>query len=222
MAAGGIEMCGRYLFSEAEAEDILEIIRDVEGRTGAGTVKRGEIFPTDSAPILLARDRSVRPELFVWGFPGFRGKNVIINARAETAHEKPMFRRSLAARRCVIPSTGFFEWGIADNDGTADSEVDIINPLLPVTGTRKGKPKKQKYLFRIPGEKVLYMAGLYNIYQDGPRFVILTTAANESMMDVHDRMPLILRRELIEDWLFDDGKVPELLRQSPVLEKTAV
>ena len=52
--------------------------------------------------------------------------------------------------------------------------------------------------------------------------MILTTAANESMMDVHDRMPLILRRELIEDWLFDDGKVPELLRQSPVLEKTAV
>lgn len=215
-------MCGRYLFSEAEAEDIREIIRDVEERTGAGTVKRGEIFPTDSAPILLGSGRSVRPELFVWGYPGFSGKNVIINARAETASEKPMFRKSLAARRCVIPSAGFFEWGLISGAGSADNDAGAgIAADAAMLGIRQGKPKKQKYLFRLPGEKVLYMAGLYNIYPEGPRFVILTTAANASMIDVHDRMPLILSKDLIEDWLFDDGRVPELIRRSPILEKAA-
>lgn len=214
-------MCGRYLFSEAEAEDIREIIRDVEIRTGAATVKRGEIFPTDRVPILLAQNHSIRPELFTWGFPGFRGKSVIINARAETAHEKPMFRNSLITRRCIIPSTGFFEWGSTDEETNDMEYSSVLIPGMARSGAGS-KSKKQKYLFRISGEKVLYMAGLYNIYQGEPRFVILTTAANTSVIDVHNRMPLVLRKELIEDWIFDDGRVSELMRESPMLERTAV
>lgn len=48
-----------------------------------------------------------------WGLPGFRGRQQIINARAETVTEKPMFRRSIAFQRCVIPATGFYEWDAA-------------------------------------------------------------------------------------------------------------
>ena len=48
-----------------------------------------------------------------WGLPGFRGRQQIINARAETVTEKPMFRRSVAFQRCVIPATGFYEWDSA-------------------------------------------------------------------------------------------------------------
>lgn len=72
------------------------------------------------------------PELLAWGFPRFDKKGVVINARAETAPDKPMFRKCLEQRRCVIPSTGFYEWA-------AD---------------------KTKYRFRLPGEDALYMAGL--------------------------------------------------------------
>ena len=59
------------------------------------------------------------------------------------------------------------------------------------------------------------MAGFYERCQDGERFVILTTAANDSMRPVHDRMPLLLEREEIEDWLFDDSLTPKFLEKTP-------
>ena len=61
------------------------------------------------------------------------------------------------------------------------------------------------------------MAGLYNHYQDEDRFVILTTAANESMKPVHDRMPLLLERDEIGKWLFEDNLTEVLLRKTPAL-----
>ena len=221
-------MCGRYLFTEAESEDIQNIINDVESRTGEGTVKRGEIFPTDRVPVLLPLGDSVRPELLTWGFLGFRGgKSIIINARSETAHEKQMFRNSLNSRRCIIPSTGFFEWGpvIINSEGkpenlNGDSQISLWETKPP--SRPSNKTKKQKYLFSLLGEKVLYMAGLYNVFDGESRFVILTTKANSSVEDVHSRMPLILRAELINDWLFNSEQVEELLQESPILKKVAV
>lgn len=98
-------MCGRYsLFDEREIADIDRIIREVEERFRE-KVKTGEIYPTDRAPILLGQDG--HPEPAGWGYPHFSGKGVIINARAETAQEKRLFRDSLLARRCAVPSTGF-------------------------------------------------------------------------------------------------------------------
>jgi putative SOS response-associated peptidase YedK len=132
------------------------------------------------------------PELISWGFPNFKNKGVIINARAETAQEKPMFRESLLMRRCAVPSTGFFEW--------------------------KHDASKQKYLFRLPQETMLYMAGFYNQVADSsgipvPAFVILTTAANDSVSPLHNRMPLILDKETSEKWLYDrDAALQILLR----------
>ena len=64
---------------------------------------------------------------------------------------------------------------------------------------------------------MLYMAGLYNRYQDEDRFVILTTAANESMKPIHDRMPLLLERDEIDKWLFEDGLTQRFLQKTPAL-----
>ena len=90
----------------------------------------------------------------VWGYPRFQGKSgSIINARSETAGERPMFRRSLAERRCVIPTTGFFEWGPGEGGG------------------------KRKYRFNRPGTRALYLAGLWNEFAGEEKCVILTTAA---------------------------------------------
>ncbi|MFR6334052.1 MAG: SOS response-associated peptidase, partial [Eisenbergiella sp.] len=91
------------------------------------------------------------------------------------AEERPMFRKSLHGRRCAVPSTGFFEW------------------------TQQGE--KIKYRFNLPDSRVLYMAGIYNEFKDENRFVILTTGANHSIADVHNRMPVILTERNVEDWI---------------------
>ena len=61
------------------------------------------------------------------------------------------------------------------------------------------------------------MAGFYDLTDGGERFVIITTQANASMIKVHNRMPLILEKEQIKDWLSDDSAVESLLQQTPVL-----
>lgn len=179
-------MCGRYNFSQEESDEIREIVREVERRQ-RGEFKTGEIYPTNAAPVLVAGDDRPVPELLTWGFPGFKGQRTIINARAETAPDKPMFRKCLEQRRCVIPSTGFYEW----DEG------------------------KQKIRFNLPGDRALYMAGLYNEFAGEPRYVILTTAANESIADVHNRMPVVLPRERITEWIGDLAAAMDILHTVP-------
>lgn len=77
------------LFSGEEAQDIRDIIEEVQRKVN-GEIKTGEIFPTDKAPILIQQKGVMIPEAVKWGFPGFQGKGIIINARSETAPEKPM------------------------------------------------------------------------------------------------------------------------------------
>jgi len=185
-------LCGRYQFTAEQSAEILQIIPEVSQRHGEGSWRPGEICPTDKAPVLVAGEHEVHPELYRWGYryPG----NLVINARAETAAEKPMFRESVAARRCVVPSTGFFEW---DAD-------------------------KRKYLFTHPGQDALYMAGLYAVRDGEPCYCILTTAANDSIREVHNRMPLVLLREQIGPWLRSPEQAGQILRtQPPMLSRTA-
>ena len=170
-----IKMCGRYvLFSDTEMHDIRDIIDEVQRKVN-GEIKTGEIFPTDKAPVLIQEQGIITPDAVKWGFPNFRNKGVVINARAETAPEKPMFRRSLEVKRCVIPSTGFYEWS---HDG-----------------------QKKKYQFNLPGSGALYMAGLWNDFDGERRFVILTTEANASMSEIHNRMPVVLTHPEMEQWM---------------------
>jgi len=172
-------MCGRY--SIADEEDLMEIrqiLHEVSQRyqntSKLDQMKTGEIFPTNIAPILIHTDGETVPDIFKWGFPRWDGKGVIINARAETALEKPMFRESLLVRKCIIPTTGFYEW--KSEEGT-----------------------KTKYLFRIPNTSVLYLAGMFHGSEES--FTILTTEANPSMSAYHNRMPVIIRHEELGDWL---------------------
>ena len=104
-------MCGRYaFFTDRELAEIDEILDQLDKDMNRDRMKTGEIFPTDLAPVLLPGREKPRPVLMNWGFPNFRNKGVIINARSETAWDKKMFASSLRERRCAIPSTGFYEW----------------------------------------------------------------------------------------------------------------
>lgn len=196
-------MCGRYVvYTDGEYDKMDSIVHEVERKLrGSAVLKTGEIFPTDLAPVLRTEGGALSAVPMVWGFPRWNGGGVVINARAETAADKNMFRAAVFSRRLVVPSTGFFEW--------------------KRTG---GKKLRDKYLLRLPGTPMLYMAGLYNLYRqpDGSelgRFVILTTAASQSVSVLHDRMPVILRPEEAKAWLRGGADAGQFLtRPGPELE----
>ena len=109
-------MCGRYQFSADEYKEIRQIVRDAQRRSEENELTfpmAGDICPSQVAPVLVSRGEKILGEFQQWGLPGFRGRQQIINARAETVTEKPMFRRSIAFQRCVIPAIGFYEWDAA-------------------------------------------------------------------------------------------------------------
>lgn len=201
-------MCGRYLIeaqADTEMDDILdELSEHSQDSSETAAAKTGEICPNDAAPVLIRGGEKPQFVLMKWGFPKWQGGGVIINARAETAQDRLAFRPSLTSRRCVIPTTGFFEW--RQEDGR----------------------KKTKYLFRLPDTKMLYLAGLYDVFRDSPRsyhaYVILTAAANPSVASHHDRMPLVLMPDDVDAWLSDTGFAYEYVQRPcrAMLEATAV
>lgn len=188
-------MCGRYsLFDEQDNTEVQSIIREVNQQYPDMPIRTGEIYPTNTVPIIISSGDAIKPVPCVWGFPQYSGSGVIINARAETVTEKRMFSDSLYYRRCIVPSTGFYEWD----------------------------KQKQKYFFRLPGENMLFMAGLYRDFDVGRRLVILTTSANASMRDVHDRMPVILPRDMLSMWATDtEAAVQYVACGMPDLQKEA-
>ena len=120
--------------------------------------------------------------------------NRMINARMETVAEKPAFKRAFAARRCLLPADGYFEW-------------------YPTSQTTKaGKPRKQPFFIRPQDGGVLAMAGLYEIWRDPTRAdddpdrfrwttTVLTTSAEDSLGHIHDRMPLMVDPARWSAWL---------------------
>lgn len=188
-------MCGRYQFSTKEYKEIQQIVRDAQRHSEQYNALNfptvGDICPSQIAPVMVARGDKIVGEFQRWGLPGFKGRQ-IINARVETVTEKNMFKRSIAWQRCVIPATGFYEWDSA----------------------------KHKYLFQLPGQPI-YLAGIYDNSNDINCFIILTTAPNESVSVIHDRMPLMLMREQVRPWLTDAGAALELLvSRPPLLQRT--
>jgi putative SOS response-associated peptidase YedK len=182
-------MCGRYYVDEETSMEIQKILSKIDNRINKTNMKTGEIFPSELAPILVAKNDNIVPEIFKWGAPGFEKSKQIINARSESVYNRKMFSESILQRRCIIPANGFFEWSHL--------------------GTKK------KYYFTDYNSDIIYMAGIYDKYQGTDCFIILTTAANQSMSDVHDRMPLLFNRQEMEDWLMDEKQTSNLLGKIP-------
>lgn len=153
---------------------------------------RYNVAPTDAHPVLRADGGRRRLELARWGVVGGPRQQLLINARSESARGRPAFREALARRRCVIPADGFFEW-------------------------KKDGERRQPLWFHRPDGKLLLFAGLWEpAPADGdgrPRFVVLTTAPNALVRDVHDRMPAILTLDEALAWLAAPSL--ELLRPAP-------
>ena len=175
-------MCSRY---HVDDETIAEI-QGMAGIVDHGVLScSGDIHPSDNAPVIDGSTPGLHLGTMKWGFLKSDGKGLLINARAETAAQKPIFREHLSHRRCAIPASSFYEW-----DRT-----------------------KHKAAFSRPDSRLLCFAGVYRVDGSCPRFVILTTEANESILPVHNRMPLIIGRDQIGDWIYDSRQTRTLLRQ---------
>lgn len=198
-------MCGRYhIDTEEDIQEMREILQEIskkyaDSETHA-SMKTGEVFPTNLAPVIGADG----PAIMKWGFPMHGSAQTIINARSETAAQKPMFSAALRQRRVVIPTTGFYEW------------------------THENGKSKDKFLFRVPGQKMMYLAGLYTNFMkpDGSRedyYTILTTDANDSMRPFHNRMPVYIAAGERTAWLNDPASAQDILfRRQPELASVKV
>ena len=188
-------MCCRYWAEESP--ELREIVEEMNRSPLVGKWQKttavksyGEIRPTDVVPV-IAPDRSGRRAVFPMKW-GFSGKSLLMNARVETASSKPTFRESWARRRCIVPASWYFEWEhLKSNDGKTK------------TGDR--------YMIQPKDSTMTWLCGLYRIEDGLPVFVVLTREPGEEIRFIHDRMPLILPENLINDWIRPDARPEDLL-----------
>jgi putative SOS response-associated peptidase YedK len=168
---------------------------------------RFNIAPTQQVGVVRQRAPDQREFVWMrWGLVPHWAKdksigNQLINARSESAASKPTFRDSFRRRRCLIAADGFYEW-------------------------KKIGKQKQPYLIRMPDNRPFAFAGLWDRWGEGDeRFescTILTTAANEQLRELHDRMPVILDPADYDQWLdaaaADSQKAQTLLTALPAGE----
>ena len=201
-------MCCRYYMElSPELRPIVEemnrspLVRRFQETTAV--LSSGEIRPTNVAPVIASNrkgERAVFP--MKWGF-AVPGRPLVINARMETAGERPMFREAWKAHRCIVPASWYYEWEhLIRNDGKKE------------TG--------DKYLIQPGGAGTAWMCGLYRIENGLPAFVILTREAEPEIRFIHDRMPLMLPEERIGAWISpeaDAGETAAFAQRQMVFEK---
>lgn len=193
-------MCTRF-YVEPDTEEIREVIAEVQKslladkfiRAGNAVLTSGEIRPTNVVPV-IATGRSGKRASFPmkWGFQ-IPGRSLIVNARTETAAQKPTFKEAWEKHRCIIPASWYYEW-----------EHLIGNAGQKKTG--------DKYMIQPLGSSMTWLAGLYRMEDGLPVFAVLTKEPTKGLSLIHDRMPLILPKNLIDAWINPDSRPEDFLR----------
>ena len=174
-------MCGRYVI-----EISADLVRKVFGVVDVPQwTARYNVAPTQMVPVIRQRGDSTRQLVLMrWGLIPSWAKEVgegLINARAETVNEKPLFRQLFRQRRCILPATGFYEWQKVDKH-------------------------KIPHFVRLKNQMPMPFAGIWDSWRapDGQvveSCAILTTAANGAVGSIHERMPVILHPDEFGQWL---------------------
>lgn len=188
-------MCGRFTLSDTQQ---LTLRFDIAEGDDQALIPRYNVSPSQTIPVIVEEDRGRVIRLMRWGFrPPWKhagtGAPDPINARAETLLERPMFRGSLAKKRCLIPADGFYEWQ-----------------------AQAGSKAKQPYFIHLKNRALFAFAGLYaQAHEDGGQPVqtcaIVTTSPNRLMAEIHNRMPAILDRDAENAWLDRDLIEPDVV-----------
>ena len=197
-------MCGRFaLFASPELVAEYFALAEPPALAPHYNLTPGQ----DIAAVRVDRDGVLRLHALRWGLVPFWAKDAtlgrrLINARLDSLAGKPAFREAFTRRRCLIPASGFYEWG-----------VDAAG-------------KKQPFFIRPRGEPLLAIAGLWERWRapSGEPLetcVIVTTEANALLAPIHDRMPVLLARAAQDVWLdarSDVVTITELAARGPELE----
>ena len=200
-------MCGRFTQQRptselAEIFDADDLALDPGGRYN--------VAPTDPAAVVVQRDDRRAVVAYRWGLqPAWvdrKQASKAFNARAETLSTSGLFRDAFRRRRCLVPVDGFYEW------------------------LREGS-RRQPMLIHDPDGVPLALAGLWTGRRDEATgewlrtFTIVTSAPNEFMRDIHDRMPVVIPRDRWAAWLDptprDPGELQALLQPSDDLPLAA-
>jgi putative SOS response-associated peptidase YedK len=180
-----LPVCGRYRLSRRK-QIIAEHFDTADWQDDWSP--RFNVAPTQPVPVIRQNPKEPIRELSLmrWGLiPSWAkdtsGSARMINARSETAHTLPAFREAMKLRRCLVPADGFYEW------------------------QRRGSAK-QPYCFEVNNGELFAFAGLWERWRDPSgqwvkSFSILTTTPNAVTSTVHDRMPVILRKDDYDVWL---------------------
>lgn len=197
-------MCGRFVQTLSWRE-LCELIAGLDGPS-VDLQARYNLAPGQDAAVIRMGSEGPRIEMLRWGLIPSWAKDPaiahrLINARVETAADKPSFRGAWRARRCLIPANGYYEW----------------------TGAAKAR---QPWLIRRRDGGPLFMAGLWERWRvtgDAARsgrfaglapddrietFTVITTQANEDVSAIHHRMPVLLHLGQFESWLAGVPAVP--------------
>ncbi|WP_235737629.1 SOS response-associated peptidase [Nocardioides alcanivorans] len=206
-------MCGRYA-SSRRPEDLVEEFEVEESHLPEPLAPDFNVAPTKEVYAVLERpakaERAQQRQLRAlrWGLvpswakdPGIG--NRMINARMETVAEKPAYKRAFAARRCLLPADGYFEWYPSDaKDAGGKPASNLLHPSQ--------------------GRGVLAMAGLYEFWRDPAvadgepgswlwTCTVITTDAEDDLGHIHDRMPLMVPRERSGQWLDPELRATDVL-----------
>lgn len=194
-------MCGRYTIISAPA-----VLRDVFGfEEQPNFPARFNVAPTQPIPIVRLTEGRRQFVLARWGFLPSWVKDpstfaLLINARGESAREKPAFRAAIKYRRCLIPADGFYEW------------------------QARGSGAKQPFYIHAKSGAPLAFAGLWETWS-GPNgeevdtAAIVTTKANWTLAPIHERMPVIVPPSAFDLWLdtahVDDRTAEAVIAPAP-------
>ena len=193
-------MCGRFTLHHRPEQIAEQFSVD---KVAVEFPPRYNIAPTQPVAVIFQHVERYL-EAFRWGLIPFWSKDAkigsrMINARAETVADKPAYRAPFKHRRCLIPSSGFYEW------------------------KKEGKEKTPTYI-RLADERPFAMAGLWEEWTSPEDEIIhtctiITTQANDFMSTIHHRMPVIFTPEQEEAWL--DSTLENPAEITPLLQPYA-
>ncbi len=187
-------MCGRY--SLIFIDDLGKRFRIFDPTLGIRS--HFNVAPSQMMPVIVHQQGKAGMVMMQWGLiPRMTRDPKIsvhpINAKGETLTEKPMFSNLLQSHRCLVPASGFYEW-------------------------KKEGTRKIPFYIHLKDAPLFAIAGLYDVWYDAnttahPTYTIVTTAANELVAQLHNRMPVILKREDEDRWLTGDIPAPDEMKK---------